>query len=137
MNEATNPQDIMSDNPFSKTSGQAVATPSPETAANDLRAAATDFAKSTSAQAANVKDRAVEAATALKASATQKAEHYKNVASEKAVQVKENAQQQWEETRTKAKEIHVTAEDYIRQNPTKAVLGALGVGFLVGLITRR
>ena len=37
----------------------------------------------------------------------------------------------------KAKELHVTAEDYIRQNPTKCVLSALGLGFLIGLIVRR
>ena len=31
----------------------------------------------------------------------------------------------------------VAAEDYIRQNPTKCVLGALGLGVLIGLIVRR
>ena len=68
--------------------------------------------------------------------ATEKAEHFKSVASDKVQHAKDTAQHQWEETRGKAKEIHVTAEDYIRQNPTKAVLGALGVGFLIGLIAR-
>jgi ElaB/YqjD/DUF883 family membrane-anchored ribosome-binding protein len=37
----------------------------------------------------------------------------------------------------KAKELQVTAEDYIRQNPTKCVISALGLGFLIGLIVRR
>jgi ElaB/YqjD/DUF883 family membrane-anchored ribosome-binding protein len=110
---------------------------SPAAAANDLRAAASDFAKTTSEQAAHVKERALEAANALKASAVQKAGEFKTIAAEKATHVKEVAQQQWDETRVRAKEIHVTAEDYIRQNPTKAVLGALGVGFLIGLIVRR
>jgi ElaB/YqjD/DUF883 family membrane-anchored ribosome-binding protein len=133
----------MNENPFSNTGDTAVAL-----AAHDLRAAAGDFAKTTGEQASNVKDRAVEAANALKTSAVQKAEQFKSVATEKAEQfktvatekathVKEVAQQQWDETRVKAKEIHVTAEDYIRQNPTKSVLGALGVGFLIGLIVRR
>lgn len=133
----------MNENPFSAASDTAVAS-----AAHDLRAAANDFAKTTGEQAVNVKDRALETANALKASAVQKAEqfkavavekaeHYKAVATEKAIHVKEVAQQQWDDTRVKAKEIHVTAEDYIRQNPTKAVLGALGVGFLIGLIVRR
>ncbi|MFD2255748.1 YqjD family protein [Luteolibacter algae] len=123
-------------------------TPSVSSAASDLRSAAGDFAKTTEAQAANLKDKAVETAQALKvnaaeraqqlkAAATEKAEHYKTVATDKAHHARETAQQQWVDTRVKAKEIHVTAEDYIRQNPTKAVLSALGVGFLIGLITRR
>lgn len=143
--ETNNPTKNMNENQFPETSA---ATPSPSAAANDLRSAANDFATTTGAQASNVKDRAVEAANALKASATEKADHYKTVATEKADRykavatekaqhAKESAQQQWDETRTKAKEIHVTAEDYIRQNPTKAVLGSLGIGFLIGLITRR
>ena len=143
----------MNDNPFSNASSinsdaPAIGgSPSVSTAADDLRAASRDMAATTGAQATKVKDRAVETAQALKATATEKAEHYKavatekadhykTVATEKANQAKQQAQQQWDDTRVKAKEIHVTAEDYIRQNPTKAVLGALGVGFLIGLITR-
>lgn len=132
----------MTDNPFATPHA-----PSVSEAASDLRAAAEDFASTTGAEAAKLKERAVEAAQALKANASEKAEHYKAVATEKAEhyktvatdkvhQVKENAQHQWDETRVKAKEIQVTAEDYIRQNPTKAVLGALGIGFLIGLIAR-
>lgn len=135
----------MSENPFSTT--QPAGSPSVSDAASELRHAAGDFANATGAQAAKLKDRAVETAQSLKATATEKADHFKAVATEKAdhykavatekVQhAKESAQQQWEETRVKAKEIQVTAEDYIRQNPTKAVLGALGVGFLIGLIAR-
>ncbi|MDP4625387.1 MAG: hypothetical protein NWT08_09650 [Akkermansiaceae bacterium] len=149
----------MNENPFSTpqpaTAGD---TPSVSSAAADLRNAAGEFKETAGAQATKIKEKAVETANALKASATEKAEHYKTVASEKAEhykavatekaehyktvateksqQAKENAQKQWDDTRVKAKEIHVTAEDYIRQNPTKAVLGALGVGFLIGLIAR-
>jgi ElaB/YqjD/DUF883 family membrane-anchored ribosome-binding protein len=122
----------MNENTFSNEGNAGVAT-----AASDLRAAANDFAKTTTEQAAIVKDRALDAAHALRTTAAQKAGQLKIVAAEKASHVREVAQQQWDETRIKAKEIHVTAEDYIRQNPTKAVLGALGVGFLIGLIVRR
>jgi ElaB/YqjD/DUF883 family membrane-anchored ribosome-binding protein len=122
----------MSANPFSNSGNSAVAT-----AANDLRSAASDFAKTTGEQATHVKDRALDTANALKASAVHKAEEFKTVATEKVSHARDVAQLQWDETRVRAKEIHVTAEDYIRQNPTKAVLGALGVGFLVGLILRR
>ncbi len=143
----------MNDNPFSNAStldsdNPAVGgSPSVSAAADDLRSAAGDMASTTGAQATRVKDRAVETAQALKATATEKAEHYKAVATEKAEHykaiatekaqsAKQSAQHQWDDTREKAKEIHVTAEDYIRQNPTKAVLGALGVGFLIGLIAK-
>ena len=108
--------------------------------ANALKATATE-------KADHLKTVASEKAGHYKAVATEKAEHYKAVASEKAQQyksaateksqhAKETAQKQWDETRVKAKEIHVTAEDYIRQNPTKSVLYALGAGFLIGLISR-
>lgn len=134
----------MNENPFS---AAPPAAPSVSDAVSELRHAAGDFAAATGSEATKIKDRALDAAQTLKATATEKADHFKAVASEKAdhykavatekVQhAKETAQQQWEETRVKAKEIHVTAEDYIRQNPTKAVLGALGVGFLIGLIAR-
>lgn len=135
----------MTDNPFS--TAPTAAAPSVSDAVSELRHAAGDFAAATGAEASRLKERAVETAQSLKATATEKADHYKAVATEKAdhfkavatekVQhAKETAQYQWEETRVKAKEIHVTAEDYIRQNPTKSVLGALGVGFLIGLIVR-
>lgn len=113
----------MTNNPFSTT--QTAGAPSVSDAVSELRHAAGDFAAATGAEASRIKERAVETASSLKATAT-----------DKVHQARDIAQQQWEETRVKAKEIHVTAEDYIRQNPTKAVLGALGVGFLIGLIVR-
>ena len=61
----------------------------------------------------------------------------KSAATERAQHLKESATEQWQDTRVKAKELHVTAEDYIRQNPTKCVVSALGLGFLIGLIVRR
>lgn len=138
----------MNDNAFPEKSSVEAGGPSVRAAATDLRSAAGDFAKNTGAQAAKVKEKTVEAAHTLsatakekagqyKAVASEKADHYRAVAADKATQAKENAQQQYENSRVRAKEIHVTVEDYIRQNPTKAVLGALGVGFLIGLITRK
>jgi len=138
----------MNDTPFSKKPSAPTEETSAASAANDLRSAAENFAKTTGDQGANVKDRAVETANALRSSAsekvdqykavaTEKAEHYRTVATEKAQQVKETAQKQWGDTQVKAKELHVTSEDYIKQNPSKAVLGALGIGFLIGLIARR
>lgn len=124
----------MTENPFSNS--QTSGAPSVSDAVSELRHAAGDFAAATGAEASNIKNRAVETAQSLKVNASEKADHYKAVATEKAHQAKTSAQHQWDETRVKAREIQVTAEDYIRQNPTKAVLGALGIGFLIGLIAR-
>jgi ElaB/YqjD/DUF883 family membrane-anchored ribosome-binding protein len=124
----------MTENPFP--APQTAGAPSVSDAVSELRHAAGDFASATGAQAAKLKERASETAQSLKTTATEKADHFKSVATEKVLHARESAQHQWDETRVKAKEIHVTAEDYIRQNPTKAVLGALGVGFLIGLIAR-
>ena len=99
-------------------------------AANDLRVAAgekaRDLAQTATAQVSALKEKAVESA-----------HHFREVAADKASHLRDTATERWEESRVKAQEFQVTAEDYIRQNPTKAVFGALGVGFLVGLILRR
>ncbi len=116
-------------------------TPSVGQAANDLRAAAgekaREFVNTAEAKAAALKERAVESAQNFRETATAKASALKAAATEKGQHFKETANEQWQDTRVKARELHVTTEDYIRQNPTKCVLSALGVGFLIGLIVRR
>jgi ElaB/YqjD/DUF883 family membrane-anchored ribosome-binding protein len=116
-------------------------TPSIGQAANDLRAAAgekaREFVHAAEAKAGELKERAVGSAQQLRETATERATAFKAVATEKAQHLKESAACQWEDTRVKARELQVTAEDYIRQNPTKCVLSALGLGFLIGLLARR
>ena len=116
-------------------------TPSISQAANDLRAAAGEKARelvqSAETKAAALKERAVESAQHFRDGAAVKASALKAVTTEKAQHLKESASDQWEDTRVKARELHVTAEDYIRQNPTKCVVSALALGFLIGLIVRR
>lgn len=147
-------------NPFSSTVNldpdagftPAPATPSVAQAANDLRVAAGEKAReivhTAEAKAADLKGRAIESAQhlreiatekagAFKSTATEKVEAFKNAATDKAHHFKSTATEQWQDTQVKAKELHITAEDYIRQNPTKCVLSAIGVGFLIGLIVRR
>ncbi len=126
--------------------------PSVSQAANDLRAAAgekaREFVQTAEVKAAALKERAVESAnhlretateraTQFKSTATEKAQAFKCAATDKAAHLKESATEQWQDTRVKAKELQVTAEDYIRQNPTKSVVSALAAGFLIGLIVRR
>jgi ElaB/YqjD/DUF883 family membrane-anchored ribosome-binding protein len=111
--------------------------PSVSQAAHDLRAAAGETVHSIQVEAAHLKDRALESAHHLKETALEKANQFRQTAADRAKQLRERADSRIQDTRVKAKEIHVTAEDYVRQNPTKCVLGALGVGFLIGLIARR
>ena len=40
----------------------------------------------------------------------------------------------WDVTREKAKDLHKAGEEYVKANPTTSVLGALGVGLLLGLL---
>ena len=112
-------------------------TPSVSQAAHDLRLAAEGKIKDLAGQASALKDKALEGASHFRESAAEKASAFKNTATEKAAHFREVAQEQWCDTREKAREVHTTAESYIRDHPTKCVLGALGVGFLIGLIARR
>lgn len=115
--------------------------PSVAQAANDLRVAAGDKARelvhTAEEKAAALKERAVESAQHFRETATERASAFRSAATDKAVHLRDTANVQWEDTRVKAKEFQVTAEDYIRQNPTQCVISALGVGFLIGLIVRR
>ncbi|MGA0846421.1 MAG: DUF883 family protein [Luteolibacter sp.] len=89
-----------------------------------------------------------QAANELRAAAGEKAREFVQVAESKANELrerasaraqdlKESASQHWHDTRERAHDIHVSAEDYIREHPTRCVLGALAIGFLAGLIVRR
>lgn len=84
-----------------------------------------------------IREKAAVSARQLRAVAYEKSSELREQADVHARQIRDTASEQWDETCVKAKELHETAEDYIRQNPTKCVLGALGVGFLIGLMVRR
>jgi len=73
----------------------------------------------------------------VKSDAVNKAQNFRDIAGERAVTFKQEAGVKFKQGAEKAKEFHHTAEDYIRENPTKAVLGALGAGVIIGLIMRR
>ena len=47
------------------------------------------------------------------------------------------AEQAIGDARTRARTFQDDAEEYVRENPTKAIFTALGVGFVLGLIFRR
>ena len=127
--------------------------PAAKSAADDLRAAAEGktparvptateekaraLKEAAAQKASQLRDYAGEKAQDLKSSASDKIEAIRGGAEETAIQLKGVAGEQWQDTRVKARELHASMEDYIRANPTKAVLTAAGIGLLLGLISRR
>jgi ElaB/YqjD/DUF883 family membrane-anchored ribosome-binding protein len=65
------------------------------------------------------------AAEALKSATTKVAEDYRD-----------KAEQSWDETKVRVRTWQEEGEEYVRENPTKAVFTALGIGFVLGLIVR-
>lgn len=49
-------------------------------------------------------------------------------------QARRQVNEGWDVTCSKAKELHKAGEAYVKENPTGSVLGALGIGVLVGLL---
>ena len=45
-------------------------------------------------------------------------------------------EEHWQEARTQFEDLREEGEAYVRQNPAKAVLLALGLGFVIGRILR-
>ena len=48
----------------------------------------------------------------------------------------DKVQDSWNETKKRIRTWQDDGEDYVRENPTKAVFAALGIGFVLGLIVR-
>ena len=49
----------------------------------------------------------------------------------------ETAEQAWDDAKERVRTFKEDADEYVRKNPTKAVLAALAIGFVLGLITIR
>lgn len=47
------------------------------------------------------------------------------------------AEQAWDDAKDRVRTFREDADHYVRENPTKAVITALGIGFVLGLIFRR
>lgn len=106
-------------------------------AAEDLRAAAAEKIATLGHCASDLKERALEKAHQFRDLTAEKAEELKHTAEEKAQHLRHLAEHQWHETRDRARDWHHSGEEYVRENPTKAVVGALAIGFIIGLIVRR
>ena len=72
-----------------------------------------------------------------KTHARRAAEDLKTAASGMASDYRGKAEQAWEDATSRARTFQEDGEEYIRDNPTKAVFTALGIGFVLGMIFRR
>ena len=68
---------------------------------------------------------------AVKDGVKKAAENLHASAEEKAAQFQDAAENAWSDAQSRAKTWQAEVESYVRQNPTKAVLMALGCGFVL------
>ena len=83
------------------------------------------------------KEHARKAAEDLKSAAGAFAEEYRGKAEQAWGGARGKAEQAWGDARSRVRTFQEDAEQYVRENPTKAVFTALGIGFVLGLIFRR
>ena len=69
--------------------------------------------------------------------AQQAAEELKSAAGAIGAEHRDKAEQTWDDARDRVRTFQEDADQYVRENPTKAVFTALGIGFILGLIFRR
>ena len=72
----------------------------------------------------------------LSGKATDQTAEAKQTVSAAVDQAGQTAQAAWHEAKSKISELQ-SLETYVREKPTQAVLVALGVGFIMGLLARR
>ncbi len=69
--------------------------------------------------------------------ARQAADDLRSAATEMAGEYRGKAEQVWEDAQSRARTLQDDGEQYVRENPVKAVCTALGIGFVLGVIFRR
>ncbi len=97
-----------------------------ESSKTHVRKAAEDLKSAAGVMAGDLKSAASVMAGDLKSAAGSMAEEYRD-----------KAEQVWTDARDRARTLQEDGEQYVRENPTKAVFTALGIGFVLGLIFRR
>jgi ElaB/YqjD/DUF883 family membrane-anchored ribosome-binding protein len=99
--------------------------PKSESGTDDLKAAAGDLKEAASANIENIRQ-----------AAGQKTDEFREAAQGKAQELRSAAESVLSDTTSQAKSWHRKGEVYVRANPRKAVLMALVVGFLLGVLFR-
>ena len=72
-----------------------------------------------------------------KTHARRAAEDLRTAATQMAGEYRGKAEQAWEDASVRVRTFQEDGEQYVRDNPTKAVFTALGIGFVLGMIFRR
>jgi len=93
---------------------------------DQLKAAADDFKTAAGAKADEIRKAAEKKADELRAAAESRAREFRGA-----------AETAWSDARSRAKFWQSEGEAYVRENPTRAILVALGAGFLLGLLLRK
>ncbi len=83
------------------------------------------------------KEHARRAAEDLKSAAGAFAGEYRGKAEQAWGEARGKAEQAWGDAKDRVRTFQEDAEQYVRENPTKAIFTALGIGFVLGLIFRR
>ena len=65
------------------------------------------------------------------------ADDFKSAAGAVADEYRGRAEDVWNDARYRVRGFQEDSEQYVRENPTKAICTALGIGFVLGLIFRR
>jgi len=73
----------------------------------------------------------------LRAAAGAIAGEYRGKAEQAWGEARDKAEHALGDARDRVRTFQEDAEQYVRENPTRAVLTALGIGFVLGLIFRR
>ena len=71
------------------------------------------------------------------AAAESTARDLRSAAEEKANELRGKAEHAYSDARERARTFQEDTEQYVRENPTKAILSALGAGFVLGLIFKK
>ena len=83
------------------------------------------------------KQHATQAVNDLRAAAEAKASELRAQAEGKVHEIRGKAESAYSEARTRANSFRGESETWIRENPTRAVLTAVGAGFVLGLMFRK
>lgn len=72
-----------------------------------------------------------------KTHARRAAEDLRSAATQMAGDYRGRAEQAWQDASGRVRTMQEDGEQYVRDNPTKAVFTALGIGFVLGMIFRK